>query len=178
MSYLAGLELGDPNLGYVVGRIYAMLFFCGKDCFMDHCTRSIGKKIMKLEIVNKHGELSGLYRNFFRNTLELLTVITPFLGMPIFMASGLLTVLDGALLLICKKRVFDFLLGTRIVPEGTDHKMRVKLYKDKLDYKRQSDMMEEASMSGMQQMIKQQEQYNNTLAQMEEMKKKIGRAHV
>ena len=34
-----------------------------------------------------------------------------------------------------------------------------------------SDMMEEASMSGMQQMIKQQEQYNNTLAQMEEMKK-------
>lgn len=55
--------------------------------------------------------------------MELLTVITPFLGMPIFMASGLLTVLDGALLLICKKRVFDFLLGTRIVPEGTDHKM-------------------------------------------------------
>ena len=68
VSYLAGLELGDPNLGYVVGRIYAMLFFCGKDCFMDHCTRSIGKKIMKLEIVNKHGELSGLYRNFFRTT--------------------------------------------------------------------------------------------------------------
>ena len=55
VSYLAGLELGDPNLGYVVGRIYAMLFFCGKDRFMDHCTRSIGKKIMKLEIVNKHG---------------------------------------------------------------------------------------------------------------------------
>lgn len=47
----------------------------------------------------------------------------------------------------------------------------MKLYKDKLDYKKQSDMMEEASMSGMQQMIKQQEQYNNTLAQMEEMKK-------
>ena len=43
--------------------------------------------------------------------------------MPIFMASGLLTVLDGALFLIFKKRVFDFMLGTRIVPEGADHKM-------------------------------------------------------
>lgn len=53
----------------------------------------------------------------------MLTVITPFLGMPIFMASGLLTVLDGTLFLLFKKRVFDFLLGTRIVPEGADHKM-------------------------------------------------------
>lgn len=39
------------------------------------------------------------------------------------MASGLLTVLDGTLFLLFKKRVFDFLLGTRIVPEGADHKM-------------------------------------------------------
>ena len=67
-SYLAAFELGDVNLGYAVGRIYAMLFFCAKDCVLDHGTRSIGKKVMKLEVVNKHGELSGLYRNFFRNS--------------------------------------------------------------------------------------------------------------
>ena len=68
VSYLAAFELGDVNLGYAVGRIYAMLFFCAKDCVLDHGTRSIGKKVMKLEVVNKHGELSGLYRNFFRNS--------------------------------------------------------------------------------------------------------------
>ena len=33
-------------------RIYTMLFFAAKDCVLDHKTRSIRKKIMKLEIQN------------------------------------------------------------------------------------------------------------------------------
>lgn len=82
VSSLAALELGDSNLGFVIGRIYLALFFAAKDCFIDHGTRSLGKKLMKLEIVNKHGELSGPYRNFFRNPFELCMSFTLFWASP------------------------------------------------------------------------------------------------
>ena len=123
VSSLAALELGDSNLGFVIGRIYLALFFAAKDCFIDHGTRSLGKKLMKLEIVNKHGELSGPNRNFFRNPFELCMSFTLFLGFPVFMMGNMLVGMDALFFLIFKKRLFDFALGTRVVPEGEDHAM-------------------------------------------------------
>ena len=48
----------------------------------------------------------------------------------------------------------------------------MKLFKDKLSYKRQSETLEEANMSGMKQMIEQQKQYDMNMELLEEMKKK------
>ena len=106
-----------------VGRIYTMLFFAAKDCVLDHKTRSIGKKVMKLEIVNKHGELSGPYRNFFRNPLELFLSISMMINYPMFILNNSLVLLDALSFLVFKKRLFDFALGTRVIPEGDDHAM-------------------------------------------------------
>ena len=107
----------------VVGRIYTMLFFSAKDCLLDHHTRSIGKKLMKLEIVNKHGELSGPYRNFFRNPLELFMSVSMIINFPMFMLNNGLVMIDILSFLLFKKRLFDFTLGTRVIPEGKDHMM-------------------------------------------------------
>ena len=120
---LTTFELGDWNLGMVVARIYVMLFFSAKDCVLDHHTRSIGKKIMKLEIVNKHGELSGPYRNFFRNPLELFLSVSMIINFPIFMMNNGLVMIDMLSFLFFKKRLFDFALGTRVISEGKDHAM-------------------------------------------------------
>ena len=46
----------------------------------------------------------------------------------------------------------------------------MKLYKDKLSYKRQTETLEEASMSGMRQMMEQQKQYDKNMELLEEMK--------
>ena len=48
----------------------------------------------------------------------------------------------------------------------------MKLYKDKLSYKRQTETLEEASMSGMRQMMEQQKQYDKNMQLLEEMKEK------
>lgn len=48
----------------------------------------------------------------------------------------------------------------------------MKLYKDKLSYKRQTEMLEEASMSGMRQMMEQQKQYDKNMELLEEMREK------
>ena len=55
--------------------------------------------------------------------LEAFTAITPFLGMPLFMMNGLLVVGDTLMFTLFKKRIFDFTLGTRVVPESSDHQM-------------------------------------------------------
>ena len=51
------------------------------------------------------------------------TALTPFLGMPLFMLNGLLVVGDSLMFLLFKKRIFDFTLGTRVIPESPDHAM-------------------------------------------------------
>ena len=86
------------------------------------------KKIMKLEIVNKHGELSGPYRNFFRNPLELFLSVSMMINYPMFMLNNSLVLLDVISFLIFKKRLFDFALGTRVVPEGSDHAMVILIF--------------------------------------------------
>lgn len=48
----------------------------------------------------------------------------------------------------------------------------MQLYKDKLSYKRQAETLEEASMSGMRQMMEQQKQYDKNMELLEEMKEK------
>lgn len=48
----------------------------------------------------------------------------------------------------------------------------MKLYKDKLSYKRQTETLEEASMSGMRQMMEQQKQYDKNMELLEEMREK------
>ena len=181
VSFLAGYELGDMGLGNSIGSIYTIIFFTAKDCFLDHGTRSIGKKLMKLEVVNKQGELSGPYRNLFRNTLELCMAGTFLLGVPYFSANTGLVLLDYLSLLLFKRRIFDFMLGTRTVRESPDHALvslsafseesRVKLFKDKIAYKRQSELLEEASMSNMQQMLKQQQEYEKVRQELEARKK-------
>ena len=107
----------------VVGRIYTMLFYSAKDCLLDHHTRSIGKKLMKLEVVNKHGELSGPYRNFFRNPLELCLSFSMIVNYPMFMMNSGIVMIDILFFMLFKKRIFDFALGTRVIPEGKDHAM-------------------------------------------------------
>ena len=126
VSSLAAFELGDQNLGFVIGRIYLAIFFAAKDCVIDHGTRSIGKKLAQelgVKYYDKHGELSGPYRNFFRNPFELCMSFTLFLGLPVFMMGNMLVGMDALFFLIFKKRLFDFALGTRVVDEGSDHAM-------------------------------------------------------
>ena len=48
---------------------------------------------------------------------------TLFLGFPVFMMGNMLVGMDALFFLIFKKRLFDFALGTRVVPEGDDHAM-------------------------------------------------------
>ena len=47
----------------------------------------------------------------------------------------------------------------------------MKLFKDKIAYKRQSELLEEASMSNIQQMLKQQQEYEKVRQELEARKK-------
>ena len=128
VSFLANFEMENIFLGSLVGQVYFFLFFCFKDSVLDHGTRSIGKKLMKLEIVDKHGNLSGMYRNCFRNSIEFLFIscifIPQFTGLLFFGAC--FDMLSG---FIFKKRLLDFILGTRVVPESSDHaNVRAELF--------------------------------------------------
>ena len=51
--------------------------------------------------------------------------------------------------------------------DAEGHSKRVKLHHDKWSYKRQSEALEEGSMSAMQQMIEQQKRQDELRAQME-----------
>lgn len=114
---LSSFELGDQSLGFNIGQIYFYLLFSVKDLFADRRSRSIGRKLMELEVVNKHGEVASPYLTCSRNLIQFLLPFTMFIGGQISIIFSFTSLMDLTLMIVMKKRIMDFFLGTRVVSE-------------------------------------------------------------
>lgn len=114
---LSTLELGDQSLGFSVAQIYFFLLFSAKDLFVDKRTRSIGRKLMKLEVVNRHGEVASSYQTVSRNLIECLLPFTMIISNQLFSLFCIGSLLDLTFMIVFRKRIMDFFLGTRVVSE-------------------------------------------------------------
>lgn len=119
---LSTLELGDSSLGFNVAQIYFYLFFSAKDLFVDKRTRSVGRKLMKLEVVNKNGEVASAYQSCSRNLIECLLPFTMFIDNRLSSLFYLASIMDLTFMIVFKKRIMDFFLGTRVVSETENYK--------------------------------------------------------
>lgn len=119
--FLSTWELGDPSLGYNVGHIYFYLFLSAKDLFVDKRTRSVGRKLMKLEVVNKRGEVASPYLSCSRNIIECLLPFTMFISPQLSALFYMASIMDLTFMIVFKKRIMDFFLGTRVVSETENY---------------------------------------------------------
>ena len=133
---------------FVVGKIFgdfwsvfglaSGLGYAFRDCLFNNGTRSLGKKLMSLEIVTMKKDASGalqptddvatLQDNFARNSYG---IVSPFSNIPFLpygaygvtsAAAGLLSVADCYFLVFTDSRrsVGDQLATTMVVPEGSN----------------------------------------------------------
>ena len=108
-------------MGLSVARIYFFLFFSAKDLFANKRTRSLGRKLMKLEIVNKSGQIASPYRTFSRNIIECLLPFAMLVDQQLFSLVFLTSLMDLTVMILFKKRIMDFFLGTRVVSETENY---------------------------------------------------------
>lgn len=118
-----------------------------RDAFTECGTRSFGKKIMKLEIIERFGELPSRLENIFRN-FYYIYLLTPIIGFIPFTLLGLvLTISDVITPIFSKqgKRISDMVFGTVVVDELPDRKKRIEKLKESLTELRQRQEIEAMS---------------------------------
>lgn len=118
-------ELGDPMAAGSGAGFFGWLTLVGRDAIMEKGTRSPGKKLLKLELVQKNGTLPTRWNTMFRSiTLPVYLAFTvPELAPFVF---GLAT-LDLGLLMFTPKamRLGDWMGRTRVIPEQDDRAARM-----------------------------------------------------
>lgn len=67
LGWGVGFELGDFLVGNVSGQLFFLVIFCLRDCTFDRKTRSLGKKLLKLEVVSKDLTIASKVQNVCKN---------------------------------------------------------------------------------------------------------------
>ena len=114
--------MGDISLGFIIGKIYFALLFSAKDLFTDRRARSVVRKLMKLEIVNRKGEIASPYLTCLRNIIECLVPISFVISDYFYFMFFSLSCTDFLFMLFLKRRIMDMILGTRVVQETENFK--------------------------------------------------------
>lgn len=108
-----------PSIGFS-----AWVAFVARDMVFEQGTRSVGKRLMKLEVVTSEGRLPSRYNTFFRQVY-----------LPVYAGSALLMpyifilpVAEVGCVLFTKNhlRLGDLLGRTRVIPELPDREARLK----------------------------------------------------
>ncbi|KAK8793511.1 hypothetical protein WA158_004870 [Blastocystis sp. Blastoise] len=147
VTQIATLELNDPGLGFVMGAMYLGLSMLIRDSLFEEKTRSLGKRLMKLEILTNDGRISGPYRNAVRNAPWGLLVMASSLG-PLGSSLFLFTsIFDLACMLIFKKRIFEYPMKTRVVMEQPERKKRLLVFKEDIEEKERNESLETSGMT-------------------------------
>ena len=107
--------------------------FLAKDMIFERGTRSIGKRLMKLEVVRCDGQLPSRWNNFFRNIyLPVYTMVGTFPPVVFAFAS-----LELGLLSFTKQgqRMGDLIGRTRVIGEfpGREDRLKEKISRDDED---------------------------------------------
>lgn len=125
---LWSIDAALPSVGFS-----AWVAFLARDMLFEEGTRSLGKRLMKLEIVTSQGTLPSRYNTFFRQIYLPLyagsTVLMPYII--------LLPISDAACILFTKQhlRIGDVIGRTRVIAELPDRATR-------LEEKRKADLEE------------------------------------
>ncbi len=139
-------ELGDGELYTVIPAFGPLLLgtFTGRDCVMDNGSRSIGKKVMGLEIIlaDKYkfqgselvnvgggGLIPSRGHNVLRNIYVPPLLVAGVFFQPILYIFGV----ELALFVIKGRKIGDFLGRTKVIEEAEDRPMRLKERKEYVD---------------------------------------------
>ena len=122
---LVYFDLGRLNDAAIPAAAFSGWFvFFARDALFEKGTRSLGKRIMKLEIVRNNGVLPNRFYTCLRS------IYLPLYGGSIFLMPYilLLPVLDFGLMLFTPKsyRLGDILGNTRVIQELPDRKIRME----------------------------------------------------
>eukprot|EP00924_Labyrinthula_sp_SR-Ha-C_P003569 snap_masked-scaffold_53-processed-gene-1.84-mRNA-1 protein AED:0.04 eAED:0.04 QI:0/-1/0/1/-1/1/1/0/279 len=118
------LDLGDVYSAAASAGFATWAAFLFRDVIFEEGTRSIGKKMLKLEIVKDDGRLPSRYNNFFRN-IYLLGYAGSVQFMPFILA---LPLSEFGILLFGKngKRIGDWIANTVVIEEQVNREERVQ----------------------------------------------------
>lgn len=118
-----------------------------RDGFIECGTRSIGKKWMKLEIVERNGQqptrIDNLIRNFYY-----IWLLTPIIGfIPFTLLGIILTICDIVIPIFSKqgKRISDMIFGTVVINELPDRKKRIEKLVESLSELKQKEEIDAMS---------------------------------
>ena len=130
-------ELGRPNDAIPAIPFAAWAAFLLRDSVFEGGTRSLGKRLMKLEIVRWNGKLPTrrhtLLRQAYLPVYAASTMLLPYIA--------LLPVVDLGLVLFTPRavRIGDVLAFTKVIPEQPDRARRLK---EKQDYEAAENLKE------------------------------------
>jgi uncharacterized RDD family membrane protein YckC len=100
------------------------ILFVMRDMVFERGTRSLGKRLMKLEIVTKDGQLPNRWNTLFRN-INIMPYAISVLLMPYFSLYVLLD-LGPMILTDRQRRLGDFIGNTMVIVEQEDRKERLE----------------------------------------------------
>lgn len=121
-------------------------FIC-RDGFIECGTRSVGKKLMKIEIVERNGQLPTRVDNLIRN-FYYIYLLTPIIGfIPFTLLGFVLTVCDLIIPIFSKqgKRISDMIFGTVVINELPDRKKRIEKLIESLSELKQKEEIDAMS---------------------------------
>lgn len=120
---LGQFEASVASIGFT-----GWVLFLFRDILYEQGTRSIGKKVMKIEIITNNGTLPSRYNNFFRQ-IYLPLYAGAALLMPYILA---LPVIETGCVLFTEdsKRIGDFIGQTKVIKELGDREKRLEEKKE------------------------------------------------
>ena len=96
--------------------------FTARDTVLDMGTRSIGKKLMGLEVIDEHGLMPSRGHSIIRN----LYLAPMLVAAGFYPESSVSFLLDLGILIATKRKVGDYLGRTRVIREREDRAVRLK----------------------------------------------------
>jgi uncharacterized RDD family membrane protein YckC len=114
---------------YTVLPATAPIFFAAfsvRDTVLDMGTRSIGKKLMGLEVIDENGLMPSRGHSIIRN----LYLAPMLVAAGFFPESSVSFLVDMGLLLVTKRKAGDYLARTRVIRERSDRPRRLKERED------------------------------------------------
>lgn len=118
--------VGDLDLASAAGQGTALVLWAFRDSFSCEGTRSIGKRVFKIEITNADGSLASptacALRNWYYLAIPLMSV-HPFVALTI----DAMIFADVATLFVTEdgRKTGDYMFGTRVVDERPNREIRV-----------------------------------------------------